>query len=92
MTAFRPIGSFAAEIVADLRFRRQMERLHRLGPRVTAELLAELGSERSIQTIIDEKVARYAAIDPSVVHVLGGDRFATPPLTVITSADEEPAT
>ena len=40
----------AANVVANLRFRRQVERLHRLGPRAIAELLAELGAERSIQT------------------------------------------
>ena len=38
-----PIGPVAAEIVADLRFRRQVLRLHRLGPRAMAELLAEIG-------------------------------------------------
>ncbi len=34
---FRPIGKVAAEVVADLRFRRQVERLHRLGARVVGE-------------------------------------------------------
>ena len=40
---FRTIGQAAAEVVADLRFRRQVQRLHKLGPRVIAELLAEIG-------------------------------------------------
>ena len=43
--SLRPIGQIAAEVVADQRFRRQVLRLHRLGPRVTAELLAELDAE-----------------------------------------------
>lgn len=47
-----PIGSVAAQIVADLKFGRQIERLHRLGPRAVAELLAEIGAERSITTIV----------------------------------------
>ncbi len=34
---FRPIGAGAAEVVADFRFRRQVERLHRLGARVVGE-------------------------------------------------------
>ena len=43
----RSIGSIAAEVVADLRVRRQVQRLHRLGSRVTAELLAEIAAERT---------------------------------------------
>ena len=34
---FRSIGEIAAEVVADLRFRCQVERLHRLGARVVGE-------------------------------------------------------
>ncbi len=44
---WRPIGEITAELVANMRFRRQVLRLHRLGPRITAELLAEIGAERS---------------------------------------------
>ncbi len=75
-----PVGTIAAEIVADLRFRRQVQRLHQLGPRVTAELLAEIGAERSIQTVIDQKVARYAALDPRVLEMVGADDFWPVPL------------
>lgn len=73
----------AVEIVANLRFQRNVERVHGLGARVTAELLAELGSERSIQNIIDEKVARYAAIDPVALAAVGGDKFGPLPLHVV---------
>jgi len=76
LSGWRPIGSVAAETFADLKFRRQVERLCAKGPRVVGELLAELGAERSIQTIIDEKVARYAAIDDSALDVIGGREFA----------------
>ena len=85
------IGSTAAQTVADLNFRRNVEHMHSLGARVVGELLAELGAERGIQTIIDQKVGRYAAIDPHQLTASGGDRFARPPLTVVTSADDEPA-
>ena len=81
----------AAEIIADLAFRRGVERIHGLGVRATAELLAELGAERGIQHVIDEKVARYADLDPGVVRALGGDHFASPPLVVVKSDDEEMA-
>ena len=73
----------AAEMVADLRFRRHVEQIHSLGARVVGELLAEIGSERSIQTIIDEKIARYAAIDLSALAAVGGDDFPPAPLHVV---------
>ena len=75
-----PIGAVAAEIVADLKFRRDVERLHRLGPRVTAELLAELGAERAIQTIIDRKLDTYVELDSEAIEVTGGDGFWPAPI------------
>ena len=39
------VGSTAAGIVADLAFQRDIERLHRLGPRATGELLIEIGEQ-----------------------------------------------
>lgn len=86
-----PRASDVAETVAHLHFRRNVERVHGLGARAVAELLAEVGAERSIQHLIDRKVERYADLDPDVIQALGGDQFASTPLTVITSADEEPA-
>ncbi len=77
---FRPIGSVAAEIVADLKFRCQVLHLHRLGPRAVGELLAELGAERSIQTVIDQKLDTYAGLDPEAIEATGGDDFWPPPL------------
>jgi hypothetical protein len=66
--------------IADLRFRRQVERLYAKGPRVVGELLAELGAERSIQTIIDDKVAKYAALDDVMLDAVGGRDFPPLPL------------
>ncbi len=71
----RPIGLIAAEVVANMRFRRQVQRLHRLGPRVIGELLAELGAERGIQTVIDQKLDTYAELKPETLEVTGGDGF-----------------
>ena len=70
-----PVGRVAAEIVAGLKFRRRVERLHALGPRVLAELLAEIGAERSIQTIVDLKLDRYAGLNPEAIEAAGGDAF-----------------
>ena len=64
-----PVGPVAAEIVADLRFRRQV-----------GELLAELGAERSITTIIDTKLDTYVEIEPEALEATGGNRFWPLPL------------
>ncbi len=77
---FRPIGEVAAEVVADLRFRRQVEHLHRLGARAVGELLAEVGAERGIWTVVDQKLDTYAEIEPEALDATGGDDFWQPPL------------
>ncbi len=77
---FRPIGAGAAEVVADLQFRRQVQRVHDRGVRVVAELLAEIGAERSIQTVIDQKLERFADLDPEALEATGGGDFWPAPL------------
>ncbi len=81
----RPIGQIAAEVVADMRFRRRVLRLHRLGPRVVGELLAEIGAERGIQTIIEQKLATYAKLDPGMIEAAGGSDFWPAPIREIRS-------
>ncbi len=76
----RSIGASAAEVVGNLRFRRQVQRLHRQGPRVVGEFLAELGAERGITTIIDQKLDTYIEIEPEVLDAAGGKEFWQPPL------------
>ena len=70
----------AAEVVAELKFRRQVEHLHRLGPRVVGELLAEIGTERSIMTLIDQKIETYAGLDLEALETTGGDGFWPTPI------------
>ena len=77
LEAFGPI---AAKVVADLRFRRKVIRLHRQGPRVLGEYLAELGVERDIGTIIDQKLDTYIEIEPEALEAAGGDAFWQPPI------------
>ncbi len=69
-----------ADAVADLRFRRRVERLHRLGPRAVAELLAKIGAKRSITTIVDQKLATYAELDPAALEAAGGDKLWPAPV------------
>ena len=71
----RSIGEDEAEVVADLRFRRKVQRLHGLGPRVLAELLAEIAVERGIATIVNQKLDTYVDLDPTAIEAAGGDGF-----------------
>ena len=75
-----PYNVSPAETVADLRFRRRVERLCAKGPRIVGELLAELGAERGIQTLIDEKVDRNVAIDDAALDAIDGRKFSPIPL------------
>ena len=69
--------------LAALRFERTVARLYRLGPRVIAEMLAELGRQRLIRSEIEALVNKYAAIDPAVLRGVGGDRFSPWSLHVV---------
>ena len=80
MRVLKSICAVAAETVSHPHFRRQVERLHRLGPRATAELLAEIGGERGIQTIVDQKLERYTELDPEALEATGGDDFPPNPI------------
>jgi hypothetical protein len=77
---FRTIGQVAAEIVADLKFRRQVIRLHRQGPRAVGEFLAGLGADRGIRTVIDRKLGTFAELDPEALQAAGGDDLWQPPI------------
>lgn len=87
----RPPPESTSGLRRDFVFERNVVQLHRLGPRIIAELLRDVGARTMHMTTIESKVANFADLDPSVVRALGGDRFARPPLMVVKSADEEPA-
>ena len=63
-------------LTADLSFRRQVEALHRLGPRVTGELIAELAHRHGSE--VRDTMARFAALDPAVLAAL--DALLWPPI------------
>jgi hypothetical protein len=52
------------------RFRRDVVRLHKLGPRVLYELLDALGAERTLRTDIETLVGNYSRLDPATVALL----------------------
>lgn len=80
---FRHIGSLAADLVGNPRFRRQVEHLHSLGPRAIAELLAEICAEHSIRTVINRKLDRYSQLRPETLSAAGGDRFPAVPVRLV---------
>lgn len=56
----------AAALDRNLRFRRDVVRLHRLGPRVVHELLAELARQHP-------EIAEDLNLDPRILQVVGGE-------------------
>ncbi len=74
------LGEATGNLVAHLTFKRNVERLHAIGPRVVGELLTEIGEQRSCQTFIGQRLEVYAALDPEIVRALKGDQFPRPPL------------
>jgi len=75
------VGPFEDTVHA-LRFQRDVEAVHRLGPRAVAELLLELKNGADL----DDRLARYAELDPATVRALGADRFPPHPLSVVRAA------
>lgn len=57
------------------RLERQVQRLHRLGPRPTLELLLELAAKENCLPTVAAAVATYAAIDGKALRETGGDRI-----------------
>ena len=74
-----PIGAVAAAELADLRFRRQVEHLHRLGPRAVGELLCEVAKGEDL----DRALEPYQRLTPDLLKALGGDRFPPAPIYVV---------
>jgi hypothetical protein len=67
-----------------LRRRRQVERVCRLGPRVVFECFDELIARGLVDaTDLDRQLARYARLDPATLALAGGDRFPPVPLHLV---------
>lgn len=61
---------------------RAAEHLHQLGPRPVFEALKEVASGADL----DQVLSSYARFTPDLIQVLGGDRFAPPPLHIVVGA------
>ena len=68
---------------ADVRRCRNVESVHRAGPRALLELLKALGAMHGIQASIDDMLEEYAGLDPFVLEVLGGMEMPRPPLLAV---------
>jgi hypothetical protein len=74
----------------NIHFQWLVTQVHRLGPRVIAELLAEIGAEFLIRVSIERKLERYAALDPQIQRAVGADRFPPwPPLRLVSRGDDQ---
>lgn len=84
MSGLRPIGAITAAIVEDLKFRRDVQHLHDLGPRAVAELLAGIGERYSIRLDIERRLKQYGQLTAAMLEVTGGDQFPPTPLHIVS--------
>ena len=61
--------------IRDIRRRRHVAHLCRLGDRAVDELLREIGAERSCMTAIEMKLERYSGLDRGVIAAARADRL-----------------
>ena len=72
-----------AQPLAGPRFERLVERVHALGARPLAELLAEIAAVTGQHVRVVDLVEEYAALDPAVLRAVGADHFPPMPPGVV---------
>jgi hypothetical protein len=61
-----------------------VEHLHRLGPRVVSEFLAEIADKVGGWSVMLDLITQYEMrLTPQMLRVAGGDRFPALPLRVV---------
>jgi hypothetical protein len=72
-----------------LRRRQQVEHIYALGSRVIFELIDEIDRHHGLRDDINQRLARYAKLDPGIVAVVGADKFPPLPVRLLKIADDE---
>ena len=81
-----PLKAQPAEHIRELRFERDVARLHAPGERPLAEFLIELvGNDPTLAADVELLLARYSQLDPALVRALDADRFPAPPIHRVVS-------
>ena len=73
-----------AQIICDLRFRRKVAELHAKGPRITAELVAEILAQPFDRMTTDERLDLFLAITDEALDVAGGRDLPPIPLHLVS--------
>jgi hypothetical protein len=73
----------ATDVLADLRFARDVEALHKLGARVLFQYLVELGQERLLRTDLEIRTRRWTRLNPEAIKITGADQPPARPMWIV---------
>jgi hypothetical protein len=76
-------GVDPTDILADLRFARDVEALHRLGARALFQYLVELGQKRLIRADLEARTRRWSRLDRTMLEAIGADRSPAAPIYLV---------
>jgi hypothetical protein len=79
------------DVLADLRFARDVAALHRLGPRAVYEFLVELGAARMIRLDLEQRARRWSRLDFRALQAASGARFPDLPIHAVPPASRDDA-
>ena len=77
------VGAASKATLAALRHERNLEHLHRLGPRVFGELLDEIAHHTGESKFIADRIEAFANLDIEMLIAGGGDKFPPNVLGVV---------
>ena len=73
----------SAGLIADSRFGHEIELFHARGPRLTAELLADIATSYGLEGVGRKKVRRYLDIPDTALDVVGARQLPPLPLHAV---------
>jgi hypothetical protein len=75
----------SADALRRLRWQRYVEAIHPLGARVEFEFWDEVARHHpDLVDDLDQRLAKYAALNPEILVALGADKFAPMPIRVVS--------